>query len=261
MKLALEGKVVLITGGSKGIGFSCTRAFADEGARVSIASRSEENLDRARQTLAKNGLEVVIARADFSKAEDAHAAVASTEKLLGPIDVLVNCAGAANRYQIDAYSSEAWHQGMNSKYFPQVHAMDAVRTGMLQRKRGAIVNVVGMGGKSAQQVFLSGGAANAALMLVTVGWANALGRYGIRVNAINAGSTLTDRVQRGMQADAQAQGITEAEALERAQSRIPLGRFARPDEVASVALFLASDQASYVTGAIIPMDGGSTPVI
>jgi NAD(P)-dependent dehydrogenase (short-subunit alcohol dehydrogenase family) len=132
---------------------------------------------------------------------------------------------------------------------------------MLQRKRGAIVNVVGMGGKSAQQVFLSGGAANAALMLVTVGWANALGRYGIRVNAINAGSTLTDRVQRGMQADAQAQGITEAEALERAQSRIPLGRFARPDEVASVALFLASDQASYVTGAIIPMDGGSTPVI
>jgi NAD(P)-dependent dehydrogenase (short-subunit alcohol dehydrogenase family) len=64
-----------------------------------------------------------------------------------------------------------------------------------------------------------------------------------------------------MQADAQAQGITEAEALERAQSRIPLGRFARPDEVASVALFLASDQASYVTGAVIPMDGGSTPVI
>jgi NAD(P)-dependent dehydrogenase (short-subunit alcohol dehydrogenase family) len=261
MKLGLEGKVVFITGGSKGIGFACARAFAAEGARVSIASRSEENLDRARQGLAKDGLEVVIARADFARPEDAHVAVASTEKLLGAIDVLVNCAGAANRYQIDAYNSEAWHQGMNSKYFPQIHAMDAVRTGMVQRKRGAIINVIGMGGKSAQQVFLSGGAANAALMLVTVGWANALGRYGIRVNAINAGSTLTDRVQRGMQADAKAQGITEAEALERAQSRIPLGRFARPDEVAAVALFLASDHASYVTGAVIPMDGGSTPVI
>src|SRR5262249_58939545 len=126
-----------------------------------------------------DGFEVVIARADFSKLEDAHTAVASTEKLLGPIDVLVNCAGAANRYQIDAYNSESWHQGMNSKYFPQIHAMDAVRVGMLQRKRGVVVNVIGMGGKSAQQVFLSGGAANAALMLVTVGWANALGRYGI----------------------------------------------------------------------------------
>jgi NAD(P)-dependent dehydrogenase (short-subunit alcohol dehydrogenase family) len=261
MKLGLEGKVVLITGGSKGIGLACARSFAAEGARVAIASRSEENLDRARQSLAKEGLEVVVARADLSKPEDAHAAVASTERLLGAIDILVNCAGAANRYQIDSYNSDAWHQGLNSKYFPQVHAMDAVRSGMVQRKRGAIVNVIGMGGKSAQQVFLSGGAANAALMLVTVGWANALGRYGIRVNAINPGSTLTDRVQRGIHADAQAQGITETEALERAQGRIPLGRFARPEEVAAVALFLASDQASYVTGVVIPMDGGSTPVI
>jgi NAD(P)-dependent dehydrogenase (short-subunit alcohol dehydrogenase family) len=252
---------VFITGGSKGIGLACARGFASEGARVAIASRSQENLERARQMLAGEGLEIVTIRADFSKPEDADSAVAATERLLGPIDVLINCAGAANRFQIDAYNSEAWKQGLNSKYLPQVHAMDAVRSGMLQRKRGTIVNVIGMGGKSAQQVFLSGGAANAALMLATVGWASALGRHGIRVNGINPGSTLTDRVQRGIQADAQAQGITEAEALERSQSRIPLGRFARPEEVAAVALFLASDQASYVTGAIIPMDGGSTPVI
>jgi len=261
MKLGLEGKVVFITGGSKGIGLACARGFANEGARVAIASRSQENLDRARQSLTAEGLEIVTIRADFSQPEDAHSAVASTERLLGPIDVLINCAGAANRYQVDAYNSAAWQQGLNSKYLPQIHAMDAVRSGMLQRKRGVIVNVIGMGGKSAQPVFLSGGGANAALMLATVGWANALGRHGIRVNGINPGSTLTDRVQRGIQADAQAQGITEAEALERSQSRIPLGRFARPEEVAAVALFLASEQASYVTGAIIPMDGGSTPVI
>jgi NAD(P)-dependent dehydrogenase (short-subunit alcohol dehydrogenase family) len=261
MKLGLEGKVVLITGGSKGIGFACARAFAGEGSKVAIASRAQENLDRARQTLAREGFEVVTARADLSDAKDAQSAVITTENLLGPIDVLINCAGAANRYQIDAYNTDAWHQGINAKFLPQVHTLDAVRPGMIQRKRGAIVNVIGMGGKSAQQVFLSGGAANAALMLVTVGWANALGRYGIRVNGINPGSTLTDRVQRGMQAEAQAQGITEAEALERSQARIPLGRFGRPEEVASVALFLASDQASYVTGVVIPMDGGSTPVI
>lgn len=261
MKLGLEGKVVLISGGSKGIGLACARGFAAEGARVAIASRAQDNLDRARQALATEGMDVITAKADFSKPEDAQAAAATTEKLLGPIDVLINCAGAANRYQVDAYTAESWHQGMNAKYFPQVHAMDAVRPGMIQRKRGAIVNIMGMGGRSAQQVFLSGGAANAALMLVTLGWASALGRYGIRVNGINPGSTLTDRVQRGIQADAQAQGITEAEALQRNQTRIPLGRFARPEEVAGVALFLASDQASYVTGAIIPMDGGLTPVI
>jgi NAD(P)-dependent dehydrogenase (short-subunit alcohol dehydrogenase family) len=261
MKLGLEGKIALITGGSKGIGLACARAFAGEGARVSIASRAQENLDRARQTLAAAGVDVVATRADFSKPEDAQSAVAATEKLLGPIDILINCAGAANRYQIDAYNAAAWQQGLNSKFLPQIHAMDAVRPGMIQRRRGAIVNIIGMGGKSAQQVFLSGGAANAALMLVTTGWASALGRYGIRVNGINPGSTLTERVQRGIQADAQAQGISETEALERNQARIPLGRFARPEEVAAVALFLASDQASYVTGALIPMDGGSTAVI
>jgi NAD(P)-dependent dehydrogenase (short-subunit alcohol dehydrogenase family) len=261
MKLGLEGKVVFITGGSKGIGLACAHGFATEGARVAIASRNPENLDRARQTLAKDGFEVVTAVADFSKPDDAHAAAQSVEKLLGPIDILINCAGAANRYQVDAYNSEAWQQGLNSKFLPQCHAMDAVRAGMIQRKRGAIVNIMGMGGRSAQPVFLSGGAANAALNLVTVGWANALGRFGIRVNGINPGSTFTDRVQRGMQADAQAQGITEKEALERNQAKIPLGRFAQPEEVAAVALFLASDQASYVTGAIVPMDGGLTAVI
>jgi NAD(P)-dependent dehydrogenase (short-subunit alcohol dehydrogenase family) len=261
MNLGLAGKAVFITGGSKGIGLACARAFAAEGARVAIASRSEENLDRARQSLAREGMEVITARADFAREDEARSAVAAAEKLFGPTGILINCAGAANRYQIDAYNADAWRQGLDSKYFPQVNAMDAVRAGMVERKSGVIVNVIGMGGKAAQQVFLSGGAANAALMLVTAGWANALGKYGIRVNGINAGSTLTDRVQRGIQADAKAHGITDEEALSRAQSRIPLGRFARPEEVAAVALFLASDQASYVTGAIIPMDGGSTPVI
>src|SRR6516162_5783863 len=223
MTSGLEGKVVFITGGSKGIGLACARVFGVSGSRVAIASRSQENLDRARQTLASEGLEVLAIRADLSRPEDAQAAVASTEKALGPIDVLINCAGAANRYQVDAYNAEAWQQGLNSKFFPQIHAMDAVRPGMIQRQRGAIVNVAGMGGRSAQPVFLSGGAANAALNLVTVGWANALGRYGIRVNGINPGNTLTDRVQRGLQAMARSEGISEAEALERSQSRIPLG--------------------------------------
>src|SRR5947207_12073274 len=100
MKLGLDGKIVLITGGSKGIGLACARGFAGEGARVAIASRGQENLDRARQILAGEGLEVITARADLSKAEDAQSAVASTEKLLGPIEILINCAGAANRYQI-----------------------------------------------------------------------------------------------------------------------------------------------------------------
>ena len=187
-------------------------AFAGEGSRVAIASRGQENLDRAHQLLAGDGFEVVTARADLSKPEEAQSAVAAAERLLGPIDVLINCAGAANRFQVDAYNAAAWQQGLNSKYFPQINAMDAVRPGMIQRRRGAIVNIIGMGGKSAQQVFLSGGAANAALMLVTVGWANTLGRHGIRVNGINPGST-SPIASNAVSSGRPGTRITEAEAL------------------------------------------------
>ena len=136
MKLGLEGKVVLITGGSKGLGLACARTFAEEGARVSIASRSEENLARARQTLAGEGIDVVTVRADFSEANEAEASARQTEKLLGPIDILINSAGAARRWPWEKLNADAWQQGMNSKYFPYVHAMDAVRPRMIARKRG-----------------------------------------------------------------------------------------------------------------------------
>ena len=261
MKLGLEGKIVLITGGSKGLGLACARAFAGEGAKVAIASRSQDNLERAREALGKEGFRIVAIRADLTQAQDATAMVATAERELGALDVLVNSAGAAQRHTMDEYDEAAWRQGMNAKYFPYVNAMDAARPGMIKRGRGAIVNIVGMGGKVAIPTHLSGGAANAALMLVTTGMAHALGRHGIRVNTINPGAFFTDRVKQSLKIDAKVQGIDEDETLKRNQARIPLGRYGRPEEVAAVALFLASEPASYVTGAIIPMDGAAVPVI
>lgn len=261
MDLNLSGKVVLITGGSKGIGLACARAFAEEGARVAIASRSQQNLDAARQELAREGIDVITVCADLTVAENAAAMVAQAESALGPIDVLVNSAGAARRHALEEYDAAAWQQGMNAKYYPYVHAMDAVRPGMMARGKGAIVNIVGIGGRWAMPAHLAGGAANAALMLVSVGWANALGRHGIRVNAINPGFTYTGRVEQAMRLEAKQKNISEAEALARSEAAIPLGRYARPQEVAAVALFLASEKASYVSGAIVPMDGVATPVI
>lgn len=261
MELGLKGKVVLITGGSKGIGFACARAFVAEGARVAIASRNQQNLDSAKEDFAKEGVDMMAIRADLTQAADAKAMVAATENALGPIEILVNSAGAAKRHAIEEYDAAAWQQGMSAKYFPYIHAMDAVRPSMIARKRGAIVNIVGIGGRRAQTTHLAGGAANAALMLVTVGLANALGRYGIRVNAINPAATYTGRVQQAIRLEAKEKNITEAEALMRSEASIPLGRYCKPEEVAAVALFLASNQASYVTGAVVPMDGGAVPVI
>jgi NAD(P)-dependent dehydrogenase (short-subunit alcohol dehydrogenase family) len=260
MELGLNGKVVLVTGGSKGIGFSCAQAFAAEGARVAIASRHSENLTSAKEKLSAEGLDVGAFRADLGFPEEAKALVEQIEAAIGPIDILVNSAGAAKRHRVEDLDAAAWQQGMSAKYFPYIYAMDAVRPGMIRRGRGSIVNIIGVGGKFAQVQHLAGGAANAGLLLATVGLAHALGQYGIRVNAINPNFTFTERLHQGLSLEARVQGVSEAELLERNQARIPLRRYGQPEEVAAVAVFLASDRASYVTGAAVPMDGGLHPM-
>ncbi|MBP7566913.1 MAG: SDR family oxidoreductase [Burkholderiaceae bacterium] len=261
MKLELEGKVVLVTGGSKGIGLACARGFAAEGARVAIASRSQANLDAAVAQLAAEGITAVAVAADLSRTDTAPAMVQAVEAALGPIDVLVNSAGAAGRTPYSELTPAHWHAAMDAKYFPYVHAMDAVLPGMAARRGGVVVNIVGMGGKVATPTHLPGGAANAALMLAGSGLATAYAPHGVRLNTVNPASTLTTRLKQGMEADARLAGITEDEAQRRAVARVPLGRLATPEEVADLVVFLASARASYVTGAVIGMDGAATPLV
>jgi NAD(P)-dependent dehydrogenase (short-subunit alcohol dehydrogenase family) len=261
MDLGLKDKVVLITGGSKGIGLACARAFLAEGAKVAIASRSKVNLVAAERQLKTDGREVVKVSGDLIDPANARRMVAEVEQALGPIDVLVNSAGGAKRTPPEELTPEAWRAAMDAKYFTYVHAIDAVIKGMASRKRGAIVNIIGSGGKVASRTHLPGGAANAALMLVTAGLASAYGPHGVRVNAVNPGATLTDRLKAGMEVDARAAGIAPEEALKRATERAPLGRLAQPEEIANAVLFLASDRASYITGAMIAMDGAVNPIV
>lgn len=261
MNLGLAGKVVLVTGGSKGIGYACAEAFAAEGARVALVSRSEANLAAATARLAAQGHKAYCVSADLSRRDAGDRIVAEVERALGALDVLVNSAGAAKRYAPEELDAAAWHDAMDAKYFSYVHAMQAVLPGMLARARGVIINIIGMGGKVAGSVHLPGGAANAALMLVSTGLANAYGKKGIRVNAINPGLTLTGRVEEGVAAESRRSGVAPSELLAKGAERIPLGRYAKPEEIASVAVFLASSQASYVTGAMVPMDGAANPVI
>lgn len=268
MDLGLKDKVVLITGGSKGIGLACARAFATEGAKVAIVSRDPANLARAREQLAKEGLHVHLTRADLHEPHSAADVVEEASQAMGPIDILVNSAGAAKRYDPETLDAAAFKATMEAKYFPYIYPQQEVLRRMVERIKagggsepGTIVNVIGMGGKIASDIHIAGGAANAALMLATVGLAHYYARYGIRINAINPGATLTERVEEALKLEAGQQGIDTEEALARGQARVPLGRFAKPEEIADVALFLASRRASYVTGAIIPMDGGSAPLI
>lgn len=261
MELNLRDRIVVVTGGSKGIGFACAQAFVDEGAKVTIVSRSQANLDAALARLANGAHPVRAIDADLSDADAAEGMTAAVEKESGPIDVLINSAGAARRYAPADLSARAWHDAMDAKFFSYIHPMDAVLKRMLGRKRGSIVNIIGMGGKVASPVHLPGGAANSALMLATVGLAAAHGPGGVRINGINPGATLTDRVHEGLKAESKLTGVPPAELLAANQTKIPLRRYGKPEEIARVALFLASDHASYVTGALVSMDGGSGSVI
>jgi len=261
MDLGLAGRSVLVTGASKGIGLACAAAFLREGARVALVSRSRANLDAGIARLAPAAANPHAIVADLSRADEAARAVDEAEAVLGPLDVLVNSAGAARRYPPEELDAAAWHAAMDAKFFSYVHPMDIVVRRMAARGRGAIVNIIGSGGKVASPVHLPGGAANAALMLATTGLAAAYGPRGVRVNGINPGGTLTGRVQEGLAAEARMTGKTPDELLAAQQARIPMRRLGTPEEVAEVALFLASDRASYVTGAIVPMDGGSNPVL
>ncbi len=261
MNAQFADKVVVVTGASKGIGFACAAAFLDAGAKVALVSRSRENLDAALARLPAVARAAHAIVADLTRAGDALRMADDAEATLGPIDILVNSAGAAKRYAPDDLSAQAWRDAMDAKFFSYIHPTDVIVKRMAARGRGAIINIIGMGGKVANPIHLPGGAANAALMLATVGLAAAYGPKGVRINGISPGGTLTDRVAQGLAVEAKMTGKAEADLLAQQQAKIPLRRLGTPDEVAKVALFLASDAASYVTGAIIPMDGGSSAVI
>ena len=265
MDLQLQDRHVLITGGSKGIGLACALGFLREGARVSLVSRDLQNLAQGRtallEALADAEGRISVHAADLRNPDSAVAALDAAEQGFGPVDVLVNSAGAARRTPPDELNAAAWHDAMDAKYFTYIHMIDPIVKRMARRGRGAIVNVIGQGGKVASPVHMAGGAANAALMLVSAGMASAYAAKGVRVNAVNPGLTLTERLQEGLKADATLQGIGSDEALQRATARLPLGRIAEPEEIANAVVFLASPKASYITGAIVAMDGAVTPMI
>jgi NAD(P)-dependent dehydrogenase (short-subunit alcohol dehydrogenase family) len=256
--LGLKGKVALVTGGSKGIGFACARALAREGARVAIAARDRNALDEAVASLRSEGLEVHAESVDLRDAGAIESAVANVEMSLGPLDILVNSAGAARHSPPQSKDSGRWLAAMEDKYLPCVLAMDVVVPRMASRNGGSVVNIVGMGGKVAKTTHMPGGAANAALILVSAGFAKAWGDKGVRVNVINPGAVETRRLSAQLKVKAQASGLSVDAVREQTTAEIALGRMGQPDDIAAVVAFLVSAPAAYISGAGIAIDGGAS---
>jgi 3-oxoacyl-[acyl-carrier protein] reductase len=256
MELGLQGRRVLVTGGSQGIGFAVARAFLDEGAKATIVARDEKRLARAIAELRAGGGVDTHSRPMDLAAPGAAQALADE---FPETDILVNNAGAVPAGDIFAVDEARWRAAWDLKVFGYVNLMRAMYAHMRERaadkRPKVIVNVLGLGGERPQWRYVCGNAANVALAGVTKSLGGRSIDDGIRVVAVNPGGVETERMVALQRARA-ARELGDAERWRELTADKPLGRAARPEEVANVILFLASDKASWVSGAVVPVDGG-----
>jgi NAD(P)-dependent dehydrogenase (short-subunit alcohol dehydrogenase family) len=252
MDLKLSGKTALITGGSRGIGFACPMPVAAEGCAVHSATRSKESHEKAREAIrGRHNVPVEIHPADFSKGDT----VRSVVEAVGHVDILVNNAGAIPRGDILGMTEPKWREAWELKVFGYINATRAMLEKMYARKKGVVVNIIGLAGESYNYDYVAGTMANAGLMAFTRAVGSRSVDHGVRVAAINPPATRTDRMLTLLRGQAE-QKFGNPERWKELTTHMPFGRPAEPDEVADLAVFLASDRASYISGVVMTLDGG-----
>jgi NAD(P)-dependent dehydrogenase (short-subunit alcohol dehydrogenase family) len=244
-----EGKVVLVTGASLGIGAVTARMFAEAGAEVAICAREPERLEaRAREIEAAAGRGCLAIPADVTDAAQVDALVERTLAAFGRIDILVNNAGNSVRSSLSKLTPELWDCGRALNMDSAAYGMMAVGRHFLARKAGVIVNVSSVAGLVGTMGEVPYSAGKAGLQMLTRVAAAEWGPHGIRVNCVAPGMTATEKMQAKLEA-----GVYKAEE---AFAHFPLRRAGTCEEVGHAILFLASDYASYITGQTLAVDGG-----
>ncbi|HEV8135606.1 MAG TPA: glucose 1-dehydrogenase [Pyrinomonadaceae bacterium] len=243
-------KVAFVTGATSGIGRACALAFAEHGARVACVGRKDEALEEVMEEIKARGGEGLKLKADLVNDEAVDYVLAQTLTTYGGIDILVNAAGHISNGTIETTSMQSWEEMMNINVRAIFHLMQKALPTLIERK-GNIVNVSSVTGLRAFPGVLAYCVSKAALDQLTRCSALELAAKGVRVNAVNPGVVVTDIHKRG--------GMNNEEYaafLERSKQTHPLGRVGSPEEIADLVLFLASDQASWITGATYSIDGG-----
>ena len=245
-----DGKVAFVTGATSGIGRACAIAFAHAAARVVCVGRKQDALADVARKIREIGGEPLTIQADLFAEHEAERAVTHAVQMFGGIDVLVNAAGHINSGTIENTSLQAWDDMMNVNVRAVFQLMQKALPSLIERQ-GNIVNVSSVTGLRAFPGVLAYCVSKAALDQLTRCASLELAAKGVRVNAVNPGVVVTQIHKRGGMSDE-----AYAAFLDHSKQTHPLGRTGRPEEIADLVLYLASDKASWITGATYSIDGG-----
>ena len=259
MDLHLDGKVVLITGGTDGLGAALASRLVEEKARVAVCGRDASRLAATEQRLRDAGGDALAVQADVTRPADVERFVDAAVARWGRLDGLVNNAGKSAAGRIDQVSDDDWMADLNLKVLAAVRCTRLAVPHMIAAGGGAIDNVLNIGAKAAGTGSLPTTASRAAGLAITNAASKDLGRHGIRVNAVLVGLVASGQWRR--RADATGQTEDELYRQMAGNTDIPLGRVGRSEEFADLAAYLLSDRSSYVTGSAVNLDGGSSPVL
>ena len=253
MELNLTGKTAVITGASRGIGRAIAERLAEEGCHLHLAARSSEDLQTARNELtAKYGVDVQTYALDLSQSGSAGALAEAGRDA----DILVNNAGAIPSGPLASIDEATWRTAWDLKVYGFINLCREMYPRMKARGNGVMINIIGIAGGEVEEFnYIAGTAGNASLAAFTRAMGSGSPADNIRVVGINPGLTATDRIVTIMQQNARAKGI-DPENWRQLLGDMPFGRMAESEEVADLAVFLASDRAAYITGTVMTIDGG-----
>lgn len=258
MDLGINGRVAIVTGGSRGIGRETAREFLEAGAKVVTCARHGDAVAKACQELAsQTGGEITSVQADTSTQEGVDAVVKHALNSFGTVDMLFNNAGTMYSGRFAALTDDGLQAQFDTKLFGFMRMIRAVWPIMQEKRWGRIVNAIGGAGKEPDPYMFGSGMTNSALLNLTKSLSTEFAPYNVLVNAICPGWVKTALWERNLGNLQQELGVDSAEEATRlAQKKNALGRFGHPEELANAVVFLCSERASYITGVSVNLDGG-----
>jgi 3-oxoacyl-[acyl-carrier protein] reductase len=255
MDLGLENKVAIVTGSSRGLGFATAQVLHEEKAKVVISSRSQENLDTAREKIGSDSNVLAVA-CDVTNPEDCSHLIQETISAYDQLDVLITNCGGPDPGDFEDVSIQQWEDAINKSFKSNLYLVQAALPYLKKSKNPSILTVTSFTTKQPLNNLILSNAVRAATIGLTKSLSLEFGKYGIRVNSILPGWTLTDRVDKLLKNRSEKNKTSVSAEMEKITHDIPLGRMGEPLEFGRTAAFLVSPAASFINGVMLNVDGG-----